>query len=93
MKEAKFCVKPNFAALRAEDFPLSTKNLRGGTDIRPPVGARVKGLFTTLTLALQRVCELRALEGAYKCPLLYRLPGKIPTRNLEDCYTLLVKIL
>ena len=31
---------PNFAALRAAVFPLSTKNLRGA-DIRPPVGARV----------------------------------------------------
>ena len=33
-------VMPNFAALRAAVFPLSTKNLRGA-DIRPPpVGAR-----------------------------------------------------
>ena len=33
---------PNFAALRAAVFQLSTKNLRGA-DIRPPpVGARVK---------------------------------------------------
>ena len=37
-------VMPNFAALRAAVFPLSTKNLRGGADIRPPVGARVKPL-------------------------------------------------
>ena len=33
---------PNFAALRAAVFPSSTKNLRGGADIRPPVGAQVK---------------------------------------------------
>ena len=32
---------PNFAALRAAVFPLSTKNLRGGADIRPP---SVRGL-------------------------------------------------
>ena len=31
---------PNFAALRAAVFQLSTKTLRG--DIRPPVGAWVK---------------------------------------------------
>ena len=31
---------PNFAALRAAVFPLSTKNLRGG-GYPPPVGARV----------------------------------------------------
>ena len=39
-------VIPNFAALRAAVFPLSAKNLRGGADIRPPVGARVKSLRT-----------------------------------------------
>ena len=33
---------PNFAALRAAVFPLSTKNLRGGGGYSPPVGARVK---------------------------------------------------
>ena len=32
---------PNFAALRAAVFPLSTKNLRGGGYPPPPVGARV----------------------------------------------------
>ena len=33
---------PNFAALRAAVFPLSTKNLRGGgSGYPPPVGARV----------------------------------------------------
>ena len=32
---------PNFAALRAAVFPLSTKNLRGAADIRPP---SVRGL-------------------------------------------------
>ena len=51
---------PNFVALRAAVFPLSTKNLRGA-DIRPPpVGARFKYflnsnkclLFVSLSLQL-----------------------------------------
>ena len=40
-KKDEGIVMPNFVALRAAVFPLSTKNLRGA-DIRPPVGARVK---------------------------------------------------
>ena len=43
-KKDKEIVMPDFAALRAAVFPLSTKNLRGEGRISapPPVGARVK---------------------------------------------------
>ena len=53
-KKDEGIVMPNFAALRAEVFPLSTKNLRGGADIRPPVGARVNivGPYTVKSIEI-----------------------------------------
>ena len=43
-KKNEEIVMPNFAALRAAVFPLSTKTSGGGGGYPPPVGARVKFL-------------------------------------------------
>ena len=43
-----------------------------------------KLLQDCLTLALERVWELRALEGGIFCPLLSRLPEKLETPKLRE---------
>ena len=43
-------VMQNFAALHAEVFTLSTKNLRGGGGYPTPVDARVKAITLTFDL-------------------------------------------
>ena len=59
---------PNFAALRAAVFSLSTKNVRGA-DIRPPpVGARVKGRlrnkgYAAVCTHLEREATARSEES------------------------------
>ena len=63
---------PNFAALRAAVFPLSTKNLRGA-DIRPPLSARVNVLANWDIFFCERCSTCSAYESRVVSVHVHRL--------------------
>ena len=65
---------PNFAALRAAVFPLSTKNLRGA-DIRPPLSARVNVLANWDIFFCERCSTCSAYESRVVSVHVHRLTG------------------